>query len=197
MQKDRRVRFKKKKSARASLGSVIAATKLLTLEICFQILTWLCSFLKWLHPVQRGNSLGNNLPETSFAKIMLSPAQSWDSKMRTWLKGEHTAQARGSQESRVFFVAFPQGHHNFDYVTFPLQLKARLTSRGSHLHFCCFASPAVLSDCFLQYYIMHCLLMQFHASCWLFEITKQKVRLHQWTASKMHRQEHTQQIISI
>lgn len=172
MQKDRRVRFKKKKSARASLGSVIAATKLLTLEICFQILTWLCSFLKWLHPVQRGNSLGNNLPETSFAKIMLSPAQSWDSKMRTWLKGEHTAQARGSQESRVFFVAFPQGHHNFDYVTFPLQLKARLTSRGSHLHFCCFASPAVLSDFFFT--ILHNALSLDAISCLLLTVRNYK-----------------------
>lgn len=62
---------KKKKSARASLGSIsdmVAEITLLTLEICFQILTWLCSFLKWLYPGQQGNRLGTNLPETHLPK---------------------------------------------------------------------------------------------------------------------------------
>lgn len=65
------------------------------------------------------------------------------------------AKSSGLRESRkqVSFVSSPQGHPNFDYVSFPPQLKAWLTSRGSHLHVCYFASPAVLSD-FLQYYIM-------------------------------------------
>lgn len=61
--------FKKNHPGLGSVSDMAAEIKFLTLEICFQILTWPCLFLKWLYLVQWGNNLGNNLPETHLPKL--------------------------------------------------------------------------------------------------------------------------------
>lgn len=118
--------------------------------ICFQIVTWLCSFLKLLYLLLRGNNLGSALPETHLPNGSLACSE-------LGFKGEEmiqkTACSSGSRESRKqrVFRSFPQDHCDFDYVTSLLQLKARLTSRGSHLHF------AALQPCHCIWYftILH------------------------------------------